>query len=84
MFPDKMDLHEPDRTLASLGPYDRLHRIFRLCVTHIFRNIQKCKVPDAVKRLMRGLVCIEHENWDGTVEKIKLLGGKPVCGKLST
>ncbi|KAJ6580688.1 hypothetical protein B0H19DRAFT_1328776 [Mycena capillaripes] len=41
MFPDKMDLHEPHRKLASLTPYDHLHRKFRLCVNHAYRNIQK-------------------------------------------
>ncbi|KAJ7629166.1 hypothetical protein DFH06DRAFT_1441666 [Mycena polygramma] len=28
---------------------------------------------------MRSLICIEHDDWDGTVEKIKLLGGKAGC-----
>ncbi|KAJ6477108.1 hypothetical protein C8R47DRAFT_393343 [Mycena vitilis] len=78
-FPEKMDLHEPHRKLASLGPYEQLIRLFRLCVAHGYRNIQKCKVPDAVKALMRSLICIEHDDWDGTVEKIKLLGGKAGC-----
>ncbi|KAJ6467458.1 hypothetical protein DFH09DRAFT_1254258 [Mycena vulgaris] len=78
-FPDKLDMHEPHRKLASLSPYDHLHRQFRLCVAHAYRNIQKCKVPDTVKDLMRSLVCIEHKDWDGTIQKIKLLGGKPAC-----
>ncbi|KAJ7466610.1 hypothetical protein B0H11DRAFT_1733200 [Mycena galericulata] len=75
-FPEKMDLHEPWRTLASLSPYDHLNRQFRLCVAHGFRNIRKCKVPEPVKDLMRSLVCIEHPDWDGTIEQIKTLGGK--------
>ncbi|KAJ7442069.1 hypothetical protein B0H11DRAFT_1749418 [Mycena galericulata] len=83
MFPDKMDLHELVRKLASLGPYDHLNRQFRLCVAHSYRNIEKCKVPDAVKGLMRSLVCMEHDDWDGTIQKIKLLGGKAGCGNLS-
>ncbi|KAJ6585422.1 hypothetical protein B0H19DRAFT_927021 [Mycena capillaripes] len=75
-FPDKMDLHQPERYLWSLTPYEQLHRSFRLCVAHIFRNIQKCKVEWMVKQLMRSLVCMEHEDWDATVANIKLLGGK--------
>ncbi|KAJ6527069.1 hypothetical protein B0H19DRAFT_970076 [Mycena capillaripes] len=79
MFPEKMDLHEPHRKLASLTPYDHLHRKFRLCVNHAYRNIQKCRVPDAVKHLMRSLVCMEHSDWDGTIHQIRVLGGKPAC-----
>ncbi|KAJ7490348.1 hypothetical protein B0H11DRAFT_2191580 [Mycena galericulata] len=75
-FPDKMDLHEPGRLLASLTPYEHLHRLFRLCVAHIYRNIQKCKVDYPVKQLMRSLVCMSHENWDGTIARIRELGGK--------
>ncbi|KAK6991975.1 hypothetical protein R3P38DRAFT_3226954 [Favolaschia claudopus] len=30
-MPTKHDLHEPERLLSSLGPYDHLRRIFRLC-----------------------------------------------------
>ncbi|KAJ7488621.1 hypothetical protein B0H11DRAFT_2406715 [Mycena galericulata] len=60
-FPDKMDLHEPGRLLASLTPYEHLHRLFRLCVAHIYRNIQKCKVDYPVKQLMRSLVYWVHD-----------------------
>ncbi|KAJ7031240.1 hypothetical protein C8F04DRAFT_1186086 [Mycena alexandri] len=74
--PYKMDLHEPLRYLASLSPYEHLNRLFRLCVAHSFRNIRKCKVSDLFKDLMRSLVCMEHADWDGTIEKIKNLGGK--------
>jgi hypothetical protein len=78
-----MDLHEPHRKLASLGPYEHLNRIFCLCVSPSYRNLQKRKVSDAVKALMRSLVCIERDDSDGTFERIKLLGGKAACGKYS-
>lgn len=32
---------------------------------------------------MRSLVCIERDDWDGTIERIKLLGGEAACGKYS-
>ena len=74
-FADKYDLHQARRLLASLSPYDHLHRIFRLCVAHIYRNIRKSRVPESVRILMRGLVCMEHLDWDRTVAKIKDTGG---------
>ncbi|KAJ7276956.1 hypothetical protein C8J57DRAFT_1584425 [Mycena rebaudengoi] len=76
-LPDVFDLYQQTRLLKDLSPYDHLNRVFRLCVTHAFRNIRKCKVPDGVKALMRSLICIEHVDWDGTIHKIKNLGGKP-------
>ncbi|KAJ6627739.1 hypothetical protein B0H10DRAFT_1779179, partial [Mycena sp. CBHHK59/15] len=76
-FPDCMDLHQPERRLASLTPYEHLHRCFRLCVTHVFHNIQKCKVKALVKELMCSLVCMAHIDWDGTIAKIRELGSKP-------
>ncbi|KAJ6611920.1 hypothetical protein B0H10DRAFT_1952701 [Mycena sp. CBHHK59/15] len=50
-FPDRMDLHQPECRLASLTPYEHLHRCFHLCVTHVFRNIQKCKVKAPCQRI---------------------------------
>ncbi|KAJ7793448.1 hypothetical protein B0H14DRAFT_2622839 [Mycena olivaceomarginata] len=44
--PGQMDLHESWRTLRSLGPYEHLRRIYRLCKVHNYRNIQTCSVSD--------------------------------------
>ncbi|KAJ7828429.1 hypothetical protein B0H13DRAFT_2373213 [Mycena leptocephala] len=35
-----MDMHEPDRSLHDLTPYDHLRRVYRVCRVHNFRNIQ--------------------------------------------
>ncbi|KAJ7693792.1 hypothetical protein B0H16DRAFT_1352014 [Mycena metata] len=75
-YPHTADLHDPTRKIASLAPYEHLYRTFRLCVAHGFRNIRKCKVPGRVRELMRSLICVEHEDWDATVEAIRILGGK--------
>ncbi|KAJ7280439.1 hypothetical protein C8J57DRAFT_1220907 [Mycena rebaudengoi] len=84
-LPDVFDLYQQTRLLKDLSPYDHLNRVFRLCVTHAFQNIRKCKVPDVVKALMRSLICIEHVDWDRTIHKIKNLGGKPAeeCSKFA-
>lgn len=79
-FPKKMDLHEPHQMLAKLTPYDHLHRIFRLCTVHVFRNIKTCKVSDDVRNLMRSLVCIRHKNWEETISQIETLGRKAAIG----
>lgn len=81
-FPNKMDLHEPHRKLVDLTPYDHLHRIFRLCVVHIYRNIKTCKVSETVRNLMRSLICMEHDSWDETISQIESQGGKPAQGVL--
>lgn len=78
---DAMDLHDPSRPLSSLSPYEHLARILRMCVVHICRRIKSCAVPEEVKALMRSLICITHEDWDGTIARIKLLGGKPAVGE---
>lgn len=74
-LPDRPDFHEPHRRLHDLGPYDHLHRVFRLCEVHIFRNIKKSLVPETVKQKMRSLVCLEHPNWDETLISIENEGG---------
>ncbi|KAI0052918.1 hypothetical protein FA95DRAFT_1451859, partial [Auriscalpium vulgare] len=74
---DRRDFHEPEKLLSDLTPYEHLRRIFRLCSVHIYRNIKTCAVPDAVKHLMRSLVCIEHDSWDDTVHAIERDGGRP-------
>ncbi|KAJ7513143.1 hypothetical protein B0H11DRAFT_2303387 [Mycena galericulata] len=51
-FPDKMDLHEPGRLLASLTPYEHLSPPF---------ISSKCKVDYRVKQLMRSLVYWVHD-----------------------
>ena len=70
------DLHQRDRLLTSLDEYDHLHRIFRLCIVHVFRNIRSCSVPEHVRVLMRSLVCILHEDWNGTIAHIQEDSGK--------
>lgn len=80
-MPLKSDLHEPERNIQDLSPYEHLGRVFRICIVHDFRNIKKCAVPEEVRWLMRGLVCIEHEDWDGTLALIREKGGKAGNGK---
>ncbi|KAJ7095129.1 hypothetical protein B0H15DRAFT_798446 [Mycena belliarum] len=75
-MPVKQDLHQPERTIQSLTPYEHLHRTFRLCSNHYYRNINTCPVSCEVKRLMRSLLCMEHVDWDGTVAAIEEKGGK--------
>ncbi|KAJ3840861.1 hypothetical protein F5878DRAFT_532801 [Lentinula raphanica] len=75
-LPLKYDLHEPLRTIQSLSPYDHLRRFLTLCTTHLYRNIRKCSVSDQVRNIMRNLICIEHDDWDGALEDIRTLGGK--------
>jgi hypothetical protein len=76
-----MDLHEPHRSLRSLGPYEHLRRLYRLCIVHNYRNIQGSAVEDCVKDLMRSLACVTHPNWDSTVERIRNEGGKAGLGE---
>ncbi|KAJ6531648.1 hypothetical protein DFH09DRAFT_1263868 [Mycena vulgaris] len=76
----KPDLHEPERPLASLSPYEHLYRILRMCVVHVCRRIKSAAVPEDVKKLMRSLICEKHEDWDGTLAQIKVLGGKAGTG----
>lgn len=78
----RKDLHERHRLLSELGEYDHLHRIYRLCTVHAFRNIQSCGVSPEVRQLMRSLICMEHDNWDETIAEIKEKGGKAGLGKL--
>ncbi|KAJ7816637.1 hypothetical protein B0H14DRAFT_3877805 [Mycena olivaceomarginata] len=73
---DKHDLHQPDRLLSSLSPYEHLHRVFRVCDVHGRRNIRKCAVPESVRKLMRSLICLRHLDWDATIASIHQLGGK--------
>ncbi|KAJ7234231.1 hypothetical protein C8J57DRAFT_1249375 [Mycena rebaudengoi] len=62
--------------IFKTSTYDHLRRIFPVCTVYDFRNINKCAVPEDVRWLMRGLVCVEHDDWDGTLLKIREKGGK--------
>ncbi|KAJ7763443.1 hypothetical protein B0H16DRAFT_1718672 [Mycena metata] len=75
-MPTKADLHEPDRTIQSLGPYEHLGRLFRLCSNHYYRNVKATPVSEEIRRLMRSLLCLEHPDWEGTLDKIRAQGGK--------
>lgn len=77
----KFDFHHLDRPISSLSAYEHLHRIFRLCTVHAKRNIRKLSVSEDVRNLMRSLICLEHNDWEGTIQKIVLLGGKVGAGK---
>ncbi|KAG6808370.1 hypothetical protein H0H92_004354 [Tricholoma furcatifolium] len=77
-MPEKYDLHEPEKLLASLNPYKHLHCIFRLCTVHVCRNIHDVRgISDDVRNLMRGLICLNHSNWESMLTQIATLGGKP-------
>ncbi|KAJ7838385.1 hypothetical protein B0H14DRAFT_3700171 [Mycena olivaceomarginata] len=45
-MPPRNDLHDPARTIQSLNPYEHLHRVFRLCSNHFYRNINAAGVTD--------------------------------------
>ncbi|KAJ7720038.1 hypothetical protein B0H16DRAFT_1793932, partial [Mycena metata] len=75
-LPPKRDLYEPDRLVQDLGPYEHLHRNFRVCTVHYFRLVQLCGTTEQVRWLMRGLVCMEHPDWEGSLQTICSLGGK--------
>ncbi|KAL0571531.1 hypothetical protein V5O48_010432 [Marasmius crinis-equi] len=75
-FPGKRDLHEPQKLLIDLSPYDHLLRFLTLCIVHFLRNIRSARVSEEVRNLMRSLHCIEHPNWDETIAAIRTLGEK--------
>ncbi|KAK0493169.1 hypothetical protein EDD18DRAFT_1078941 [Armillaria luteobubalina] len=76
MGKERMDLHEPGRSLYSLGVYEHLHRILRICEAHITRGIASCAVPDyRVKEKMHSLLCVQHPDWDGAIAYIEREGG---------
>ncbi|KAF8574025.1 hypothetical protein K439DRAFT_1624653 [Ramaria rubella] len=75
-FPLNLDIHQPERHLISLTPYEHLRRCFRLCHVHFKRKIKQCKASEMVKNLMRSLVCVTHPDFDGTVAAICQQGGK--------
>ncbi|KAF8214712.1 hypothetical protein K438DRAFT_1749805 [Mycena galopus ATCC 62051] len=75
-MPNKPDLHQPQRNIQDLDPYEHLARVFRICIVHDFRNIKKCAVSEEVRWLMRGLACLEHDDWEGTLATIREKGGK--------
>lgn len=74
--PARYDLHEPHRLIQSLTAYEHLHRVFRLCVIHVHRNIAQCAVPETVRSLMRSLICTTHSSWDLTLHRIQEEGGQ--------
>ncbi|KAJ6486646.1 hypothetical protein C8R45DRAFT_930279 [Mycena sanguinolenta] len=43
----------------------------------LHRLSTSCNVSEEVRQLMQSLICITHTDWDGTIAKIKQLGGKP-------
>ena len=80
-LPEQYDLHELLHLLSSLDPYEHLHHVFCLCSVHVAWNIKQAKVSNPVKVMMNNLVCIEHPNFDGTLEKIKTDGRKVGSGQ---
>ncbi|KAJ3906921.1 hypothetical protein F5879DRAFT_897100 [Lentinula edodes] len=72
----KTDFHQPLRLIQDLSPYDHLRRFLTLCTTHFYRNVRKCKVSEEVKSIMRGLICVQHNDWDEAVEEIRTTGGR--------
>ncbi|KAJ4492439.1 hypothetical protein C8R41DRAFT_765202 [Lentinula lateritia] len=79
----KMDFHQPLRRIQDLSPYDHLRRFLTLCTTHFYRNIRKCAVSEEVRSIMRGLICVQHDDWDGALEQIRRSGGKAAQNWLS-
>ncbi|KAF9002823.1 hypothetical protein BDZ89DRAFT_1169676 [Hymenopellis radicata] len=75
-YQNKYDLHEPHRLLSSLGPYEHLWRIHRVCSIHMRRNIQVIAVPEHVRNMMRSLICVRHDSWNETIQAIRDEGGR--------
>ncbi|KAJ7590350.1 hypothetical protein C8J56DRAFT_1048512 [Mycena floridula] len=65
---NKHDLHQPERALGELGPYDHVRRIIRLCIAHFFRNIHKSKASELAKTKMRSLSCVQHPDLPATID----------------
>ncbi|KAJ6479653.1 hypothetical protein C8R45DRAFT_786072, partial [Mycena sanguinolenta] len=82
-MPPKADLYQSGRNIQDLTPYEHLHCIFRVCVVHYFRLVKLCATTENVRWLMRSLVCMEHPDWDGTLESIRQMGGKAAQDWLS-
>ncbi|KAJ3851308.1 hypothetical protein EV368DRAFT_3183, partial [Lentinula lateritia] len=74
--PRKHNFHQPHRTIQELDPYDHLSRFLTLCTTHYLRNIRKCSMSEEVRNMMRSLSCIEHHDWDATLQGIIVFGEK--------
>jgi hypothetical protein len=83
-MPPKRDLYQTDRYIQDLSPYEHLHRNFRVCVVHYFRLVKLCSTTEHVRWLMRSLVCMEHADWEGTLQTIRDLGGKAAQGNLDS
>ncbi|KAJ6505572.1 hypothetical protein C8R45DRAFT_1091275 [Mycena sanguinolenta] len=75
-MPPKRDMYETERLLQELSPYEHLHRNFRVCTMHYFRLVKLCATTEQVRWLMRSLVCMEHPDWDSTIQMISIHGGK--------
>ncbi|KAJ7140269.1 hypothetical protein C8R43DRAFT_892789 [Mycena crocata] len=75
-MPQKRDLYQPERYIQDLGPYEHLHRIFLVCTVHYYRLVNQCATTDQIRWLLRSLVCMEHPDWEGTIQTICEHGGK--------
>ncbi|KAJ7211557.1 hypothetical protein C8J57DRAFT_1097634, partial [Mycena rebaudengoi] len=75
-LPPKWDLYDTWRTIQDLSAYEHLERCFRVCCLHVYRRIRNAAVPNPVRWLMRSLVCLEHADWDATLQAICDQGGK--------
>ncbi|KAJ6559272.1 hypothetical protein B0H10DRAFT_2368910 [Mycena sp. CBHHK59/15] len=67
------------RERRSSRPYPNIRKPYTLRASSplfSFINIRKCKAPEKVKELMQSLICMEHLDWDGTIQAIRDLGGK--------
>jgi Zn-dependent M32 family carboxypeptidase len=47
---------------------------------HVHRNIKQAAVPELVKKKMRSLICIEHDDFEGCLQDIAHDGGKVGTG----
>ncbi|KAJ7671788.1 hypothetical protein B0H17DRAFT_1208972 [Mycena rosella] len=58
--------------------FEELERIMtrRPPIIHYCHNIKTCAVKEPVRQLMRSLACIQHPDWDVTVNRIRNEGGK--------
>ncbi|KAJ7593589.1 hypothetical protein C8J56DRAFT_1043394 [Mycena floridula] len=68
---NKHDLHQPERTLGELGPYEHVRQIICLCIAHFFCNMHKSKASELAKTKMHSLSCVQHPDLPATIDFLK-------------
>lgn len=83
---DACDLHEPNRRLHDLTPYDHLARLIRLCILHTLRRIKKLQgkvLPEIYQRILRVIDAWEDgESFEENLRVIRADGGSHAIGEI--